>query len=82
MMPSVLAKARSRGVFLIRLGVVIHHDAHGWRVEVVELTASYRPEKSPDGASQQEQGEWNQDVEYRHGLFEPVEAQGIEYDDQ
>jgi len=81
-MPSVLAKARSRLVLLVRLGVVIHHDAHGWRVEVVELTASYGPEKCPDGASQQEQGEWNQDVEYGHDLFEPVEAQGIEYDDE
>ena len=72
-MPSLLAKARSRLVFLIWLG---------WRVKVVELTASYRPEKCPDGTSEQEQGEWNQDVEYGHGLFEPVEAQGIEYDDQ
>ena len=82
MMPSVSAKARSRLVFLVRLGVVIHHDAHRWGVEVVELTTSYRPEKCPDGASQQEQGEWNQDVEYGHGLFKPVETQGIEYDDQ
>ena len=46
--------------------LVVVQNAHGWRVEVVELPAAGRPEKSCHREAHQNQREWKDDEEHTH----------------
>ena len=56
---------------VVALAVVIVEDPRRGSVQIVELTASCRPDEGPDRKHREQQREWNDEVEGRHGFRMP-----------